>query len=718
MEFVEGKDLQRTVEEQGPLDFETAVDYVRQAAEGLTHAHGRQMIHCDIKPSNLLVNPQGVVKILDMGMARLSGPGRNGSEGQGERLLGTVDYMAPEQAVEGPEFDQRADIYSLGCTLYFLLSGHPPFPEGTLAERIAKHQAQEPRSLAEVRPDTPKDLVKICRKMIAKSPGERYQSAAELARVLADWRPTKPRLLRAVPLESSPEAPAPGAAAPAVAPWANSPKPAPAAAASPLLSDPRRLALWIGLPVLGVFLAVGVLIAVLAAPAPKPLPVPRPSVEQAPPDQEEPSSFPKPKEVKSWDEGLNEPQAAAPGPNPPQPAPAAAPPAEPPKPPVKEQPKAEPSPPPKPEPRKEQPKPEPPKEKPTPEPPREAPQPPQPPKEQPTPEPPKPAPPKPPQSKDPLAEFPKSVVLPELTGERGGGAKPGEPFLLGKIDTPPDAAWQLQLLGGEGVLKGNRKFTLQVKDNSAAKAAWLVQVEGKTPGLQAPAPAAEIYRDGGSLMLRYPQGAEPAAANFLRNCVLEVRAGGQSRLLMLRPAVPVEPIGADLVKGFTMGHIPLPFLPEAADLRVEVIKVEGRDGATIQPAEPASPNTPILILFLRRDRHGNDADKAALRLTFTHRASALAYRLQLFEPPPLLFKGIQVAVARNLIEEARKKIEKDLQNEKGEKRSQLDAQLDDLEKRLWYVNFYDQVHGKARVHFRVYVEAGDQRLVLATTDPQ
>ena len=104
------------------------------------------MIHCDIKPSNLLVNVQGVVKILDMGLARLTG-GEEPEPGPGGRVLGSVDYLAPEQAMEGPDLDGRADIYSLGCTLYFLLTGHPPFPQGTLAQRILKHQTQEPPTI-------------------------------------------------------------------------------------------------------------------------------------------------------------------------------------------------------------------------------------------------------------------------------------------------------------------------------------------------------------------------------------------------------------------------------------------------------------------------------------------------------------------------------------------------------------------------------------------
>ena len=185
MEFVDGQDLQRLVELNGPLDFDRAADYIRQAAEGLAHAHARNLVHCDIKPSNLLVNNQGVIKILDLGLARLNRSDEPRGAAAGEPAFGTVDYMAPEQALETANFDHRADIYSLGCTLYFLLTGHPPFPEGTLAQRIVKHQTQEPRDILLERPDTPPKLVEICKRMMAKEPENRYQSVQEVSAALA-----------------------------------------------------------------------------------------------------------------------------------------------------------------------------------------------------------------------------------------------------------------------------------------------------------------------------------------------------------------------------------------------------------------------------------------------------------------------------------------------------------------------------------------------------
>ncbi len=188
MEFVDGQDLQRLVEVNGPLDFDQAADYISQAAEGLAHAHARNLVHCDIKPSNLLVNNQGVIKILDLGLARLKQSDEPRGSAVGEPAFGTVDYMAPEQAMETANFNHRADIYSLGCTLYFLLTGHPPFPGGTLAQRIVKHQTQEPRDILLERPNTPPQLVEVCKRMMAKEPENRFQSAQEVSAALAPWQ--------------------------------------------------------------------------------------------------------------------------------------------------------------------------------------------------------------------------------------------------------------------------------------------------------------------------------------------------------------------------------------------------------------------------------------------------------------------------------------------------------------------------------------------------
>jgi len=188
MEFIEGRDLQQLVKAKGPLDYDLAADYIAQAADGLEHAHNSGLIHRDIKPANLLVDGKGVVKILDMGLARFDDEERSSlTVAHEENVLGTADYLSPEQALDSHNVDRRADIYSLGCTLYFLLTGHPPFPEGTLPQRLMMHQTKAPRSVLEDRPDAPRDLVMICQKMMVKAREGRHQNAAEVARDLRAW---------------------------------------------------------------------------------------------------------------------------------------------------------------------------------------------------------------------------------------------------------------------------------------------------------------------------------------------------------------------------------------------------------------------------------------------------------------------------------------------------------------------------------------------------
>jgi serine/threonine-protein kinase len=187
MEYIDGRDLQQIVDQDGPLDYVKAADFARQAALGLAHAHAAGLIHRDVKPANLLLAPGNVVKLLDLGLARFTDDPDSLTLAFDENVLGTADYLAPEQAVDSHNVDARADIYGLGCSLYFLLTGHPPFVGGTLPQRLIMHQTQEPPSIHLDRPDAPADLVAICQTMLAKRPEHRYQSAAEAADALAQW---------------------------------------------------------------------------------------------------------------------------------------------------------------------------------------------------------------------------------------------------------------------------------------------------------------------------------------------------------------------------------------------------------------------------------------------------------------------------------------------------------------------------------------------------
>ncbi|MGV3484326.1 MAG: serine/threonine protein kinase [Planctomycetaceae bacterium] len=185
MEYVDGVDLQVLVRRDGPLDPGTAAQLLAQAADGLAHAHQRGVIHRDVKPANLLLDNDGRVRLLDMGLALVAAQDNESlTVAHNENVLGTADYLAPEQALNSHKVDHRADIYGLGCTLYYLLTGRPPFPEGTLAQRIAKHQSEMPTPIKKLRPDCPGEIEGICVKMIQKDPQYRYQSAADVAEAL------------------------------------------------------------------------------------------------------------------------------------------------------------------------------------------------------------------------------------------------------------------------------------------------------------------------------------------------------------------------------------------------------------------------------------------------------------------------------------------------------------------------------------------------------
>lgn len=189
MEFIDGQDLQTRVAADGRLDFDLAADYIAQSAIGLQHAHDISLIHRDIKPANLLANEKGVIKILDMGLAKFDDDKDASSltVDHNENVLGTVDYLSPEQAVDSHNVDHRADLYSLGCTLYFLLVGNAPFPEGSLAQRLLKHQKSKPTPLLELREDIPLELVHICSKLMEKDVDKRTQTAADAAEELASY---------------------------------------------------------------------------------------------------------------------------------------------------------------------------------------------------------------------------------------------------------------------------------------------------------------------------------------------------------------------------------------------------------------------------------------------------------------------------------------------------------------------------------------------------
>ncbi len=187
MQYVEGSDLSSIVKKSGPLPLDQALDCILQAARGLQYAHEHGVVHRDIKPANLLLDQRGTVKILDMGLARLDTPGAQQDQltdtGQ---IMGTVDYMAPEQAMSTKRADARADLYSLGVTLWYLLTGRPLYTGETAVEKLMAHQTKRIPSLREACPEVPPAMDAVFHRMVAKTPLDRYQAMAE---VLAELEP-------------------------------------------------------------------------------------------------------------------------------------------------------------------------------------------------------------------------------------------------------------------------------------------------------------------------------------------------------------------------------------------------------------------------------------------------------------------------------------------------------------------------------------------------
>ncbi|MEW4570495.1 protein kinase [Tautonia sp. JC769] len=179
LEFVDGSDLHDLVRQHGPMSVVDALRIVREAAQGLLYAASKGVIHRDIKPANILMSREGAVKLIDLGLALQS-------ESEDERVtrhgttVGTVDYMSPEQARDSRAANEQSDIYSLGCTLYYLLTGFPPFAGGHIADKLRRHATQPPPDVRQLRPDVPRSVAKFIQRLMAKRPVDRYKTYEEL----------------------------------------------------------------------------------------------------------------------------------------------------------------------------------------------------------------------------------------------------------------------------------------------------------------------------------------------------------------------------------------------------------------------------------------------------------------------------------------------------------------------------------------------------------
>jgi serine/threonine protein kinase len=188
-DYFDGHELSDELKKRGPLPIDTALHYTMQAARGLEYAHQRTIYHRNVKPANMIVDAAGNLRITNMIMARVEDNSEayislvEGLTSPGY-MMGTGDYLAPEQAVDAANADGRADIYALGCTLHELLIGTPPFPEKGIVQKLLAHKSKPPPSLRAQRPEVPAWLDQVFQKMMAKDPTERYQSMTEVIAAL------------------------------------------------------------------------------------------------------------------------------------------------------------------------------------------------------------------------------------------------------------------------------------------------------------------------------------------------------------------------------------------------------------------------------------------------------------------------------------------------------------------------------------------------------
>ncbi|MEC7565653.1 MAG: serine/threonine-protein kinase [Planctomycetota bacterium] len=205
MELVEGEDLGMIARRETILSVAEVLDYMTQAAVGLAYAHEQGIIHRDIKPHNMLLDREGVLKILDMGLVSLQRPegAEDDSLTQNNQIIGTVDYMSPEQAENIRNIDQRADIYSLGCSIYRLLVGHPPFPGESAIQKLLAHRDHPIPSLRDQRDDIPELLDQVFQRMIAKNPDDRFQTMDDVVAALETCRMASISILPELSIDSS-----------------------------------------------------------------------------------------------------------------------------------------------------------------------------------------------------------------------------------------------------------------------------------------------------------------------------------------------------------------------------------------------------------------------------------------------------------------------------------------------------------------------------------
>jgi serine/threonine protein kinase len=189
MEYIPGRSLYRLVHDEGPVPVPRLARLFAEVCLALDHAHNQGLIHRDLKPSNIIVTPNDHAKVLDLGLALMEGEmtGEREVIGGAGYVVGTMDYVAPEQTADASRVDARCDVYSLGCTIYFALTGRPPFPGGLPRDKIMRHRSEEPAPIPQFNAEVPPAFVGLVRRMMAKDPEQRLPSAAAVRHELLTW---------------------------------------------------------------------------------------------------------------------------------------------------------------------------------------------------------------------------------------------------------------------------------------------------------------------------------------------------------------------------------------------------------------------------------------------------------------------------------------------------------------------------------------------------
>jgi serine/threonine protein kinase len=189
MDYVDGSSLQYIVARFGAMAPIRAAHCIRQAAQGLQHSFQAGWLHRDVKPANIMLERNGTIRVLDLGLARFLHDNTDllTLQYDNTNVLGTADYVSPEQALDSHDVDIRTDVYSLGATFYFLLTGQPPFPEGKIAQKLIWHQVRQPTPVRQLRPEVPEGIAAIVDRMMEKNPAHRYQTPAEVIEALRPW---------------------------------------------------------------------------------------------------------------------------------------------------------------------------------------------------------------------------------------------------------------------------------------------------------------------------------------------------------------------------------------------------------------------------------------------------------------------------------------------------------------------------------------------------